>query len=46
MTALALHRARDRGARRACLSATAAGQGIYARLGFGVAALATDCFRA
>jgi ribosomal protein S18 acetylase RimI-like enzyme len=46
MTALALRDARARGARRACLSATAAGQGIYARLGFGVAAHATDCFRA
>jgi ribosomal protein S18 acetylase RimI-like enzyme len=45
MTALALRDARARGARRACLSATAAGQGIYARLGFSVAAFATDCFR-
>jgi ribosomal protein S18 acetylase RimI-like enzyme len=45
MTALALQHARERGARRACLSATAAGQGIYARLGFSVAAGASDCFR-
>jgi GNAT superfamily N-acetyltransferase len=45
MTALALHDARERGARRACLTATAAGQGIYARLGFAVAAAGTDCFR-
>jgi ribosomal protein S18 acetylase RimI-like enzyme len=45
MTALALRHARDHGARRACLTATAAGRGIYARLGFGVAALAVDCFR-
>jgi ribosomal protein S18 acetylase RimI-like enzyme len=46
MTALALRDARARGARRACLSATAEGQGIYARLGFAVAATAVDCFRA
>jgi ribosomal protein S18 acetylase RimI-like enzyme len=45
MTAFALRDARARGGRRACLSATAAGQGTYARLGFAVAALATDCFR-
>jgi ribosomal protein S18 acetylase RimI-like enzyme len=45
MTALALRDARQRGARRACLSATAEGQGIYARLGFSVAAFAVDCFR-
>ncbi len=45
MTAFALRDARARGARRACLSATTAGRGIYARLGFSVAAFATDCFR-
>ena len=42
MTALALRDARERGARRACLTATAAGQGIYARLGFSVAASAVE----
>jgi ribosomal protein S18 acetylase RimI-like enzyme len=46
MTAHALRDARARGARRACLTATAAGEGIYARLGFGLAARAVDCFRA
>jgi ribosomal protein S18 acetylase RimI-like enzyme len=45
MTALALRDARERGARRACLTSTAEGQGIYARLGFSVAAFAVDCFR-
>jgi ribosomal protein S18 acetylase RimI-like enzyme len=45
MTALALRDARAAGARRACLTATAAGRGIYERLGFGVAALGTDFFR-
>jgi GNAT superfamily N-acetyltransferase len=45
MTALALRHARERGARRACLTATAAGRGVYARLGFEVAARATDCYR-
>jgi ribosomal protein S18 acetylase RimI-like enzyme len=34
MTALALHDARERGGVRACLDASAAGKGIYERLGF------------
>ena len=46
MTAPALRHARERGACRACLTATAAGQGIYERLGFEVAAIRVDCFRA
>jgi ribosomal protein S18 acetylase RimI-like enzyme len=45
MTALALRHARERGALRACLTATEAGRGIYARLGFAVAAAAIDGFR-
>jgi ribosomal protein S18 acetylase RimI-like enzyme len=45
MTARALHHARERGARRGCLSAAAAAQGIYARLGFAVAAAAIEGFR-
>jgi ribosomal protein S18 acetylase RimI-like enzyme len=45
MTALALRDAREAGARRCALDATAAGQGIYARLGFEVASRGTDCYR-
>jgi ribosomal protein S18 acetylase RimI-like enzyme len=45
MTGAALGAARDAGATQACLDATAAGSGIYARLGFEVAAEITRFFR-
>jgi ribosomal protein S18 acetylase RimI-like enzyme len=45
MTAFALRAAKERGARHACLDATAAGVSIYQRLGFEVVTPTTRFFR-